>query len=38
VSTPQPERSLLDRYLAAIPFVVATLALLSLLFWEAAIR
>jgi hypothetical protein len=38
VSTPQPERSLLDRYLAAIPFVVATLAILSLLFWEAAIR
>jgi hypothetical protein len=38
VSTPPAERSLLDRYLAAFPFVVATLALLSLLFWEAAIR
>jgi hypothetical protein len=38
VSTPQAERSLLDRYLAAIPFVIGTLAILSLLFWEAAIR
>jgi hypothetical protein len=38
VSTPQAERSLLDRYLAAFPFVVASLALLSLLFWQAAIR
>jgi hypothetical protein len=38
VSTPPAERSLLDRYLAAIPFVVATLAVLSLLFWQAAIR
>ena len=38
MSTPQAERSLLDRYLAAFPFVVASLALLSLLFWQAAIR
>jgi hypothetical protein len=38
VSAPQTERSLLDRYLAAFPFVVATLALLSILFWQAAIR
>jgi len=38
VSTPQAERSLLDRYLAAIPFVIATIAILSLLFWEASIR
>ena len=38
MSTPPVERSLLDRYLAAIPFVVATLAVLSLLFWQAAIR
>ena len=38
MSPPPAERSLLDRYLAAIPFVIATLALLSLLFWEAAIR
>jgi hypothetical protein len=38
VSTPPAERSLLDRYLAAIPFVVAALALLSLLFWQASIR
>jgi hypothetical protein len=38
VSTPPAERSLLDRYLAAFPFVVAALALLSLLFWQAAIR
>lgn len=38
MSTPPAERSLLDRYLASIPFVIATLALLSLLFWQAAIR
>jgi hypothetical protein len=38
VSAPPAERSLLDRYLTAIPFVVATLAILSLLFWQAAIR
>ena len=38
MSTPPAERSLLDRYLAAIPFVVATLAILALLFWQAAIR
>ena len=38
MSTPPAERSLLDRYLIAIPFVVATLAILSLLFWQAAIR
>lgn len=36
--TPPAQRSLLDRYLAAIPFVIAALALLSLLFWQAAIR
>ena len=34
----QTERTLLDRYLKAIPFVVSLLALLSLLYWEAAIR
>ena len=38
MSAPPPERSLLDRYLAAIPFVVATLGVLSILFWQAAIR
>ena len=38
MSAPHAERSLLDRYLAAIPFVIATIAILSLLFWEAAIR
>lgn len=38
MSTPPDRRSLLDRYLAAVPFVIAALALLSLLFWEAAIR
>jgi hypothetical protein len=38
VSAPPAERSLLDRYLTAIPFVVATLAILALLFWQAAIR
>jgi hypothetical protein len=38
VSTPPDQKSLLDRYLAAVPFVVATLAVLSLLFWQAAIR
>ena len=32
------ERSALDRFLAAIPYAVASLALLSLLFWEASIR
>jgi hypothetical protein len=32
------ERSLTDRLLAAIPFAVAALALLSLFFWEAAAR
>ena len=35
---PSPQRSLLDRYLAAFPVVVAVLALLALLFWEASIR
>jgi hypothetical protein len=38
VSTPPAERSLLDRYLAAIPFVIAAIALLSLLVWQAASR
>ncbi len=38
MSTPPDRRSFLDRYLAAVPFVIAALALLSLLFWEAAIR
>ncbi len=38
MSAPQAERSLLDRYLSAIPFVIATIAILSLLVWEAAIR
>lgn len=33
-----PQRSALDRFLAAIPYAVATLALLSLFFWEASIR
>jgi len=35
---PAPRRSLLDRYLAAMPVAVAVLALLALLFWEASIR
>ncbi len=39
MSSPTPaERSFFDRYLAVLPFVIAALALLSLLFWEAAIR
>ena len=38
MSAPHAERSLLDRYLAVIPFVIATIAVLSLLFWEASIR
>jgi hypothetical protein len=39
VTQPAPaERSSLDRFLAAIPYAVAALALLSLLFWEASIR
>ena len=39
MTSPQPiERTLLDRFLALIPLAVAALALLSLLFWEAAIR
>lgn len=37
-SPPPAERSFLDRYLALLPYAVAVLALLSLLFWEAAIR
>jgi hypothetical protein len=32
------DRPLLDRFLAAIPVAVAALAILSLLFWEAAVR
>jgi hypothetical protein len=32
------ERPLLDRFLAAVPVAVAALAILSLLFWEAAVR
>ncbi|HUZ82607.1 MAG TPA: hypothetical protein VMU73_10220, partial [Gaiellaceae bacterium] len=39
MTTPAPaQRSFFDRYLAVLPFAVAALALLSLLFWEAAIR
>jgi hypothetical protein len=36
--TPPQQRSLLDRYLSAFPLVVAALALLALLFWEASAR
>ncbi len=32
------ERPLLDRFLAAVPVAVAALAILSLLFWESAVR
>lgn len=35
---PAAERTFLDRFLVLIPLAVAVLALLSLLFWEAAIR
>ncbi len=35
---PPGKRSILDRYLATLPFAIAALALLSLLFWEASIR
>jgi hypothetical protein len=39
VSSPAPgKRSFLDRYLAVLPFAIAALALLSLLFWEASTR
>jgi hypothetical protein len=37
-ASPTQRRSLLDRYLSAFPVVVAVLALLALLFWEASIR
>lgn len=37
-AAPATERTLLDRFLAAIPFAVAALAVLSLLLWEAAAR
>ena len=36
--TPVPQRTLLDRYLAAFPVVIAVLALLALLFWQASMR
>ena len=32
------ERPLLDRFLAAVPVAVAVLVILSVLFWEAAVR
>ena len=35
---PAAQRTLLDRFLVLIPLAVAILALLTLLFWEAAIR
>jgi hypothetical protein len=35
---PPPQQTLLDRYLAVFPVVVAALALLALLFWEASSR
>ena len=39
MTSPQlAERTFLDRFLALIPLAVGLLALLSLLFWEAAIR
>jgi hypothetical protein len=39
VSSPTPaKRSFLDRYLAVFPVVIAALALLALLFWEASAR
>ena len=37
-SAPAPVRSLLDRFLAAVPVAVAALLLLTLLFWESATR
>jgi len=39
VTEPAPaQRTLLDRFLTALPYALAVLALLSLLFWQAAIR
>ncbi len=37
-AAPSAERTPLDRFLAAIPWAVAALTLLSLLFWEVALR
>lgn len=38
MSAEPEQRSLLDRYLTAIPYVVVSITVLALLFWEAAMR